>query len=83
MKKEVSEVLEGYARAAEYIEQERMERLKQMTTEESWAIFKELMADWSGPIPGDDLEKLQTWRLETLLEVRQVFLKRARWRGLV
>ena len=83
MHKEVAAVLEGYARAAEYIERERMERLKHMTIEESRAIFNELIAGWSGPAAGSDLEKLEDWRLETHLEVRRVFWERAHKKGLV
>jgi hypothetical protein len=80
---ETAATLEGYARAAEFIEQERMERLRNMSAEESRLIFDQLMADWSGPTEGDELGRLQEWRLETTVMVRQVFIKLAQSKGLV
>ena len=60
-----------------------MERLRNLTTEESRSIFNQLMADWSGPMEGDDLDRLQAWRLETIVAVRKTFLKLARSKGLL
>ena len=43
MNKQIAETLAGYARAAEYLEKERRERLAKITVEESRAIFDELV----------------------------------------
>lgn len=83
MDKHVAEMLQGYARAEAFTERERRERLQRLTPEEAREIFSQLMADWSGPRKGDDLEMLQAWRLETLVAVRQAFIKLARSKGLL
>ncbi len=63
----VRETIAGYAQAAVVIERERMERLARMTDEEAQAIYDALYASWE---QADDLERLEQWRLETLLAVR-------------
>ena len=68
------ETLSGYARAAAVIERERMARLARMTPEEARAIYDGLCRSWAtwGQSPAEDaLERLEQWRLETLLAVRE------------
>jgi hypothetical protein len=67
----IAEALKGYARANEYLEDERMARLARMTPAESRAIFAELVATWSpAGDSGNGLEHLEQWRAETLISVR-------------
>jgi hypothetical protein len=68
----VCETIAGYAQAAAVIERERMERLARMTAEEAQAIYDGLCASWQQT---DDLERLEQWRLETLLAVREAIAR--------
>jgi hypothetical protein len=83
-KQKVLETLEGYAIANEFIEQERRERLRTMTPQESWAIFVELFEAGKALI-GDEttLMRLENRRIAELVAVRQVFEKLARSQGLI
>jgi len=67
----VREALSGYARAAAVVERERMERLAQMTPEEARAIYDDLCRSWATWGQARDLKRLEQWRLETLLAVRE------------
>ena len=74
----VRETLSGYARAAAFVEQERMERLARMTPEEARAIYDDLCRSWVTWGRDRDLERLEQWRLETLLVVREAMARVAR-----
>lgn len=82
MDQQVSEMLRGYARANEFLEQERMERLATLSTEESWAIFNELVehgrrTQADGAMP----DRMLAWRLESMIAVRRVFKRLAEKQG--
>jgi hypothetical protein len=81
---EVAEMLRGYARANEFMERERMERLAQLTTDESYAIFLDLVEHgWNAqknyPLP----ERMLAWQLETKIAVRRAFRRLAEKQGLM
>ena len=67
----VREILSGYARAAAVIERERMERMERMTPEEARAIYDYLCRSWATRGKAHDLGRLEQWRLETLLAMRE------------
>jgi len=77
----VRETLSGYARAADVMEQERMERLARMTPEEARAVYDDLCRSWAARRESRDLERLERWRLETLLSVRAAMARLARAAG--
>jgi hypothetical protein len=77
----VRETLSGYARAADVMEQERMERLARMTPEEARAIYNDLCRSWATRRESRDLERLEQWRLETLLSVRAAMARLAHATG--
>lgn len=84
MDAQIAEALKGYARANEYLEDERMARLARMTPAESRAIFAELVATWSAANgTGNGLEHLEMWRAETLIYVRRALWKLAVAHGAV
>jgi len=72
------ETLAGYARAAAVVEQERIERLARMTPEEARAIYDDLCRSWAARGRNRDLERLEQWRLDTLLAVREAMIRLAR-----
>jgi len=74
----VRETLSGYAQAAAVVERERMERLAWMTPAETRAIYDDLCRSWSTWGKAQDLERLEQWRLETLLAVREAMARLAR-----
>jgi len=74
----VRETLSGYARAAAVIEQERMERLARMTPEEARDIYDDLCRSWATWGRDRNLERLEQWRLDTLLAVREAMARLAR-----
>lgn len=80
----IRETLAGYAVAAEVIEQERVEQLRQMSPQESWRIFAVLL-ERGRAFMGDhtSLEVFETARLDNLLFVRNVFERLARSQGLI
>ena len=80
MDKEFLAILEGYKRADDYLERERMERLAHMTTEESWAIFSALMEKWTS-ISDEESSEFRDWRLKHKLEVRKTFVRLAEAKG--
>ncbi|HHS96998.1 MAG TPA: hypothetical protein ENK08_03740 [Chloroflexi bacterium] len=67
----VREAVAGYARAAALVERERMDRLARMTPEEARAIYDALCRSRAGGGQGHNLERLERWRWETLLAVRE------------
>lgn len=73
--------IQGYSQANEIIEAERMQRLTQMTENESRAIFNELVSRWKNQSDKTDIENLEQWRLETALTVREAFLQMSHARG--
>ena len=77
----VRETLSGYARAAAFVEQERMERLARMTPQEARAIYDDLCRSWATWGRDRDLDRLEQWRLETLLAVREAMACLARVTG--
>jgi hypothetical protein len=74
----VRETLAGYARAAAVTERERMERLARMTDQEAHAIYDDLCQSSSAQRDTQDLERLERWRLETLLAVREAMARLSR-----
>lgn len=61
-----------------------MSRLARLTPEEARAEFDELTEGWEqAPDKGEGLERLEAWRVETLIAVRRAFEKRARAKGLL
>lgn len=85
MDETIIEVLNGYARANEYLEEERRQRLAHLTPEQSRRIFAELVEAWQRQpqsITGDR-QRLDTWRLETLVAVRKAFRQLAEAKGYV
>jgi hypothetical protein len=77
----IREALAGYARANEMIENERMERLAHMTSEQARAIYDELVGTWWGSTSREGAERLDLWRAETLIAVRRAFEQLARAQG--
>jgi hypothetical protein len=78
----VIETLQGYARANLWLETERMERLARMTPNEARAIFQELNASWEAMSESEEgLERLDPWRIETLVAVRYAFKQLAKAKG--
>ena len=77
----VRETLSGYAQAAAFVERERMERLARMTPEEAHAIYDDLCHSWPAWGRARDLERLEQWRLETLLAVREAMARLSRAMG--
>lgn len=80
MKNQVIDTINGYGRAGEYLENERIQQLARMTPEQARAIFNTLVTAWR---PGNDtgLERLDAWRMETLIAVRHAFAQLARSKG--
>lgn len=80
----IRETIAGYAAAAEVIEQERIERLRQITDEESRADYAMLLSFhrlFKNESDKEGLERLEQWRLQEKIAVRQVFEKTARAGG--
>jgi hypothetical protein len=69
----VREVLAGYARANEVIEEERMERLARMTPEEARAIYDDFVNGRRASMSPAEAQRLDLWRVETLIAVRRAF----------
>ena len=64
MDERIVELLQGYARANEYLEQERIKRLAQLSQEESWEIFRALVdSAQEFDQGGGSLEAYYAWRL--------------------
>ena len=84
MDDQVAEILRGYARANEFIEQERIARLRSMSPSESRAIFDELVETGRRQhIDADQSSLLSQWRLQSVTALRQKFAALARAKGLV
>jgi hypothetical protein len=74
----IRETLAGYAYTSDLIERERM------TSEEARCIWQDLVASWEVSLqPTEGLDRLDLWRVETLVAVRQAFEKSAHARGLI
>ena len=79
---QIAEILRGYARANEFLELERLERLSHLSSEESRAIFAELVEFRQETSSNDTQpEQMLSWRLETLISVRQAFKELAQVKG--
>lgn len=80
-KQAIREALAGYAAAAEVIERERIQCLRQMTPEESRRIYADLVAfhqHWKETLSDSDregLERLAQHRLEEKLALRRALDK--------
>ena len=74
----VRQTLRGYAHASVVTERERMERLARMTQEEARAIYDDLCQSWESGGQGGDLERLERWRIETLVAVRDAMARVSR-----
>ena len=84
MQQAVVEMIQGYARANAWLENERMERLARMTPDEARVIFQELNAGWESLAESEKgLERLDLWRVETLVAVRHAFGQLAKAKGWV
>jgi len=80
----IPDILAGYARANEYLEKERMERLANLSEEESRAIFNELVEFGQRTMTDDEgMRRLQLWRLQTKIAVRKTFEQLAKSKGLI
>ena len=77
----VRETLSGYTRAAAVMEQERMACLARMTPEEARAIYDDLCRSWAVWGQERGLERLERFRLETLLAVREAMARLSRRKG--
>lgn len=78
------EMLAGYDVANEVIEQERIERLRQITDEESRANYAMLLSFhrlFKNEPDKEGLERLEQWRLQEKIAMRQIFEKAARAGG--
>lgn len=82
----IRDAIAGYAAAAEIIEQERIERLRRMTVEESRADYTAIVAfhrAHGNDADREGLERLERWRLDEKLAMRRIFAIVARGRGLL
>ncbi|HMT21680.1 MAG TPA: hypothetical protein PKE20_10625 [Promineifilum sp.] len=80
----IRETIAGYAVAAEFIEQEKVEWLQDLTVAESWATFEGLVA-FGRKLQGDPatLHVFEPRRIQDHLDMRQVFEKLAETQGLI
>jgi hypothetical protein len=84
MKDQIISTLQGYARANEYLEAERIARLALMTPEEARAIFADLLAAWGRPsVADEESEQFERWRIEGAVAVRKAFMQIARTQDLI
>ena len=82
--KRIVQMIEGFARADAFMEQERRERLVHLTPKQARAQWDDLTEGWEAlPDKGEGLERLEMWRVETLTAVRQAFEQMARAKGLL
>ncbi len=85
-KQRVRETIAGYAAAAEYIEQERIERLRRLTDEEARADYAALVnfhKSFKNDRDEEGLKRLEAWRLQEKIALRQAFEKVARALGVL
>jgi hypothetical protein len=83
-KVDVLETLAGYARANEIVARERAERLARLSQQEALELARDLEASWEAATSAHaGLDRLDSWRLETKLRLRQAFEAMARARGLL
>lgn len=82
MDEQVVEILRGYARANEFLERERIRRLKIMTVPESRTIFDELVSTGEKQLLDKDRSnQMLQWRLQSLVALRRSFAALARTKG--
>jgi hypothetical protein len=76
------EILQGYARANAFIQQERWGALACITPEQAWATFRALWRTWekAGRNLGD-LESLDALRIERSIQRRRTLDRLASGRG--
>jgi hypothetical protein len=85
----IRETIAGYAAAAEVIEQERIDRLRHITPEESRADYLMLVdfhREYLSHLTDEEregLRRLEEWRLREKITMRQVFENVARAQGLL
>ncbi|MBM4425041.1 MAG: hypothetical protein FJ030_16960 [Chloroflexi bacterium] len=78
------QTLAGYAEVNRITEAERRARLKTMTDAESRVIFDDLCATWERlGKSGGDWERVNRWRIEQKIALRQAFERLARAKGLI
>ena len=66
------QVLEGYAKANQFIEQEQREALADMKREEAWSIFQTLLHVWAQSEGNRrDSGSLDTLRIKELVQQRE------------
>jgi hypothetical protein len=66
------EILEGYAKANQFIEQEQREALAHMTPEEAWNLFQTLLHVWAESEGNrGDLGSLDALGIKQLVQQRQ------------
>lgn len=85
-KQRIRETIAGYAAAAEYIEQERIERLRRLTDEEARADYAALVnfhKSFKNDRDEEGLKRLEAWRLQEKIALRQAFEKVARALGVL
>ena len=80
----IRETLAGYAVAGEYIKQEKIRWLRELSPAESWATFEELVA-LGRQLQGDPatLQVFEPRRIAEHVYMRQVFEKLAKAWGLI
>ena len=79
----VIETLQGYARANDFIEHERIDRLARLTLPEARAIDQDLYSSWR-VLPAwtkEGLERLDLFQVEALLIIRRALDALAKSKG--
>ncbi|MEZ4769102.1 MAG: hypothetical protein R2844_11850 [Caldilineales bacterium] len=69
----IREALAGYQAANDVIEAERRANLAQTTSAESWAQWRDLVSSFNARTDWhENLDRLDLWQVEGLLEIRRV-----------
>lgn len=78
----IPDILRGYARANKFLEQERMDRLANLSQEESRAIFAELV-EFGLSASNNNLTQDQLYhvRLKSIIAIRQTIATLAKAKG--
>lgn len=53
------------------LKKERIQRLTNLTVEESWRSYQELCAFWDATAHRDGMERIENWKIAALLERRR------------